>query len=123
MAQQAPKTGQEKVAPSALVALREFAEDIRPDLEFALTETEQRLAARVEEGLAKYGTPLMTHNGRDALQDAWEEAADLIFYVEQATLELPQAERYRLQDIGDLGREALLLLTEQRVARENGIGS
>lgn len=38
-------------------------------------------------GIATYGTPLTTHNGRDALQDAYEEALDLACYLKQAILE------------------------------------
>ncbi len=45
------------------------------------------IQARVEMGQAKYGTKLMTNNGRDALWDALQEAIDLVFYIRQAILE------------------------------------
>lgn len=45
------------------------------------------LASRVEHGTAQYGGPLTTHNGRHALLDALEEAADLYLYLLQACLE------------------------------------
>ncbi len=35
-------------------------------------------------GTAKYGVPLQAHNGRSALQDAYEEALDLACYLRQA---------------------------------------
>ena len=35
-------------------------------------------------GVAKYGTPLQAHNGRDALKDAYEEALDLCVYLRTA---------------------------------------
>jgi hypothetical protein len=35
-------------------------------------------------GIEKYGTPLQAHNGRDALQDAYEEVLDLAVYLRQA---------------------------------------
>lgn len=35
-------------------------------------------------GMQKYGTPLQAHNGRDVLQDAYEEALDLCVYLRQA---------------------------------------
>jgi hypothetical protein len=38
-------------------------------------------------GVRKYGRPLETHNGRDALTDAWEEALDLVTYLTQMRLE------------------------------------
>src|SRR4051812_13169096 len=49
------------------------------------------LIAAVQErrayGIRKYGRPLETHNGRDALTDAWEEALDLVTYLTQVRLE------------------------------------
>lgn len=38
-------------------------------------------------GIARYGRPLETHNGRDALQDAWEESIDLAAYLTQMRME------------------------------------
>lgn len=38
-------------------------------------------------GISKYGQPLETHNGRDALRDAWEEVIDLAAYLTQLRLE------------------------------------
>jgi len=35
-------------------------------------------------GRERYGTPLQANNGRDALQDAYEEALDLAVYLRQA---------------------------------------
>jgi hypothetical protein len=42
---------------------------------------------QAEKGLIHYGTVLRTHNGRDALQDAYEEALDLCMYLAQAIME------------------------------------
>lgn len=39
------------------------------------------MAARKQFGLKKYGTLLQPGNGRDALQDAYEEALDLCVYL------------------------------------------
>jgi hypothetical protein len=50
------------------------------------------LVARSAAGVKKYGTPLQTHNGRDALVDAYQEALDLCVYLKQALLER-EAER------------------------------
>ena len=38
-------------------------------------------------GNEKYGTYLMTHNGRDALMDAYQEALDLVMYLRQLIAE------------------------------------
>lgn len=42
---------------------------------------------RREQGTKKYGTELQSHNGRDALVDAYQEALDLVMYLKQAILE------------------------------------
>jgi len=42
---------------------------------------------RVMSGKEKYGTYLQTHNGRDPLWDAYQEAIDLVMYLRQAILE------------------------------------
>ena len=49
-------------------------------------------------GRERYGTPLQPHNGRDALQDAYEEALDLAAYLKQAIVE-----RDTVADHYDLG--------------------
>jgi hypothetical protein len=45
------------------------------------------LMARTKMGQRKYGTVLRTHNGRDALVDAYQEAMDLVLYLKQAIME------------------------------------
>jgi len=52
-------------------------------IDYVLTDMAQRAAA----GVQKYGTHLQTHNGRDALWDAYQEAMDLCMYLRQAILE------------------------------------
>ncbi len=47
----------------------------------------QSLEARAEFGMKKYGTLLRTHNGRDALVDAYQEALDQVMYLAQAIME------------------------------------
>ena len=42
---------------------------------------------RKELGVRRYGTALQPFNGRDALQDAYEEALDLAIYLKQAIIE------------------------------------
>lgn len=38
---------------------------------------------REQLGIMRYGTPLQIFNGRDSLQDAYEEALDLVVYLRQ----------------------------------------
>lgn len=70
------------------------------------------LIAQIEErkqlGIERYGRPLETHNGRDAVQDALEEAIDLAVYLKQVELEMCdlRAERDRLAAALDDQRRA-----------------
>lgn len=63
---------------------------------------------RREYGIRKYGRPLETDNGRDALKDAWEEALDLFTYLTQARLErgdqLPGMDRLQEPEDPDEGK-------------------
>ncbi len=45
------------------------------------------IEARKQLGIERYGQPLMTGNGRDAVRDAWEEAIDLAAYLTQMMME------------------------------------
>jgi hypothetical protein len=45
------------------------------------------IGERARMGERKYGTVLRTHNGRDALWDAYQEALDLCMYLRQEILE------------------------------------
>lgn len=42
------------------------------------------LTNRALEGKEKYGEPLLAHNGRNSLWDAYQEALDLAMYLRQA---------------------------------------
>lgn len=42
------------------------------------------LIERIEKGIGEYGVALRANNGRNALQDAYEEALDLACYLKQA---------------------------------------
>jgi len=42
---------------------------------------------RREVGIARYGTPLQPHNGRNALLDLYEELLDAAMYVKQRLIE------------------------------------
>ena len=45
------------------------------------------IAERSKIGTEKYGTPLMTHNGRKPLVDAYQEILDMAVYIKQELLE------------------------------------
>lgn len=57
------------------------------------------LRARAEMGKDRYGTLLMTHNGRDAIMDCYQECLDALMYITQAKLELPSEESQRLSKV------------------------
>lgn len=51
------------------------------------------MANRDKLGRERYGVPLQPFNGRDALQDAYEEALDLVVYLKQAIIERDHGKR------------------------------
>lgn len=58
----------------------------KPGVE-VLPEVMKDLEARILIGIAKYGEPLTTNNGRDSMLDAYQEALDMCVYLKQALLE------------------------------------
>ena len=58
-----------------------------PAREDVLPKVVQDLMDRAEADKRKYGTPPQTHDGRDALWDAYQEALDLVMYLRQALME------------------------------------
>lgn len=69
-----------RTAQSEPILTDEFLADLPDDVAEAL-----RL--RRQFGLDKYGTVLRSHNGRDPMADATQEALDLIVYLRQAVME------------------------------------
>ncbi len=51
------------------------------------------LKHQYNKGIERYGTVLMTHNGRDAGQDAMQELADAVMYVQQLRMEHEDCQR------------------------------
>lgn len=62
--------------------------DSRPIVEQVIEDLRQR----AELGERKYGVRLQAHNGRSALQDAYEEALDLAQYLKQEMVERAKLE-------------------------------
>ena len=54
------------------------------DQESIQSKVRKDLEEREALGMERYGRPLLPHNGRDALRDAYEEALDLACYLRQA---------------------------------------
>lgn len=79
-----PKPGGQEVWPAVV-------DDLLGNVDGDLGRVAAGLLADIQErqqvGLERYGTPLQTHNGRDALTDAYQEALDLVVYLKQAILE------------------------------------
>lgn len=73
----------EQPLPCAAVIAGYYSEGVQ-DVTPAVIED---LRARTALGVERYGRPLQAHNGRNALQDAYEEALDLVQYLKQALLE------------------------------------
>jgi hypothetical protein len=69
----------------------------RPDVQ---SQVIADMLTRREVGIGRYGTALQPFNGRDAAQDAYEEALDLLMYWKQWLIERREllAEREALLD-------------------------
>jgi hypothetical protein len=63
-------------------------------------------AVQENKGLAKYGKPLQTHNGRDPLDDIIFELTDAIHYLAQAKMERAEMSE-RLKALQDIAAEQL----------------
>jgi len=61
------------------------------DGQVVLDKVLRDLQDRAATGHIKYGTKLRTHNGRNALLDAYQEALDLAMYLAQALMEQQDA--------------------------------
>ena len=75
--QPAPKPGQKLVLSRLMTRLDEDAYHLIGD----------DLIERAEVGLERYGMPLMTFNGRNALRDLYDEVIDAMFYLTQYGME------------------------------------
>jgi hypothetical protein len=87
--QPAPAPGSQVVYEAILVDLNAVYDDLYEPLKKAFQ-------ARFEFGQQKHGSPLMAHNGRDALADAFQESLDLVFYLAQLTVEYPAHVGYEM---------------------------
>ena len=56
-------------------------------LPFIQDQVIRDIEKRKQVGVERYGTALQAFNGRDALQDAYEEAIDLCMYLKQCIIE------------------------------------
>lgn len=63
----------------------------KPGRQAVITQVITDIFDRAAMGQEKYGTLLMTHNGRDPLWDAYQEAIDLVMYLRQAIMEREEA--------------------------------
>ena len=57
------------------------------DSQIVLPHVMRDLTNRATVGFGRYGTLLKSHNGRDALMDAYQEALDLVMYLKQVLME------------------------------------
>lgn len=55
----------------------------RPDVVSIQALVRSDLEERERVGIARYGTPLQPHNGRDALVDLYQELLDACCYIRQ----------------------------------------
>ncbi len=63
----------------------------RPVQALALQRFIDTFKSQWDKGKQKYNSDLMTHNGRNAANDAMQEVADLVAYIQQLAMELEDA--------------------------------
>lgn len=69
---------------------------------------------RKEFGKKKYGVPLRANNGRNALQDAYEEAQDMMLYLKQRLVEEERSEQlWKDEDTIELEYNLALQVTKE----------
>jgi hypothetical protein len=108
--QPAAQVAQEQAQPSPPTARADQPVSQPPPVEDAMPIqilVMQDIQARMEHGITKYGTALMPFNGRDGIQDAYEEALDLAVYIRQCV------EEQRL--LGTFNIEALTQFLDQQI--------
>lgn len=81
----------------------------QPVTQALIAELEQRTAR----GIATYGRPLETFNGRDALRDALDEALDLSQHLKQAIMERDELRSRVPQSDVEVMRALVGLVQEQ----------
>lgn len=69
------------------------------------------MKARKELGIKRYGTPLQAFNGRNALQDAYEEVLDLTVYLRQCIEESDDI----VKSLEDRQKEEFLILAKEDI--------
>jgi hypothetical protein len=60
-----------------------YEPDPKPGREIILNLVLEDLKTRAEHGQKKYGTFLMSHNGRDGMMDLYQELLDAVMYIRQ----------------------------------------
>lgn len=84
---------QQEYAEARSLGLPTFDNVLPPPAEQFELDIQSRVVldyiARSRRGVARYGRRLYPYNGRDSLQDAYEEALDLAQYLRQLQAELP----------------------------------
>lgn len=76
------------------------------------------IAARQHKGYVKYGSWLMTHNGRSAYLDLYQELCDAIIYAQQKEMELIDLDMDTYQ-IGEIQGIKSRLMTCAAIIRFN----
>jgi hypothetical protein len=73
------------MAPAAVYVAGNLQHQAAPGTVWAIVVDDMH--GRDALGMRKYGRPLLPYDGRDTLQDAYEEALDLAVYLRKAMLE------------------------------------
>jgi len=98
------------------------SEAVLPYLAFALLDSGRGallddLRAREQVGIATYGAPLVTHNGRNCLADLYDELLDALMYSAQYELETGESLSEDLHEIKRVAIRVKARLSTQGTAK------
>lgn len=91
------------IVPDALLGFLDNAqlvEKLSPEVSATLTKLSNLVKERNAFGIAKYGQPLYSEDGRNGIEDARQELGDLLQYVFKVSLQ--QERRYTVDEKRDL---------------------
>ena len=91
------------IVPDALLAFidgAQLVDKVSPEVSATLTKLSDLVKERNAFGIAKYGQPLYSEDGRNGIEDARQELGDLLQYVFKISLQ--KERQYTVQEKQDL---------------------
>lgn len=89
-----------------------------------LDQIVQDMRERNDIGTQRYGGPLLAHDGRNSMVDAYQELLDALVYTRKALMELPEDGgtyvRWALHNVYDETMKSVRIMRVAIIAKEKG---